>query len=90
MALIKVIEVLAESPNSWEEAAQAAVSKLPSQYAALPRSTLRNSRPRSRMIESPAIGSMRRSLSPLKGADHHAATILYQQYPPTGPSRSWG
>jgi flavin-binding protein dodecin len=27
MALIKVIEVLAESPNSWEEAAQTAVKK---------------------------------------------------------------
>jgi flavin-binding protein dodecin len=27
MALIKVIEVLAESPNSWEEAAQTAVKQ---------------------------------------------------------------
>ena len=27
MALIKVIEVLAESPNSWEEAAQTAVKE---------------------------------------------------------------
>jgi flavin-binding protein dodecin len=27
MALIKVIEVLAESPNSWEEAAQTAVTE---------------------------------------------------------------
>ena len=27
MALIKVIEVLAESPNSWEEATQAAVKQ---------------------------------------------------------------
>jgi flavin-binding protein dodecin len=27
MALIKVIEVLAESPNSWEEAAQTAVQQ---------------------------------------------------------------
>jgi hypothetical protein len=28
------------------------------------------------MIRSPAIGSTRRSLSPLKGADHYAAMIL--------------
>jgi hypothetical protein len=28
------------------------------------------------MIRSPAIGSTRRSLSPLKGADHYAATML--------------
>src|SRR4051812_745348 len=35
-----------------------------------------SSRPKSRMIGSPAIGSTRRSLSPLKGADHPAATIL--------------
>ena len=27
MALIKVIEVLTESPNSWEEAAQKAVTE---------------------------------------------------------------
>src|SRR3954469_1478960 len=36
----------------------------------------RSSRPKSRMIRSPAIGSTRRSLSPLKGAEHLAATML--------------
>ena len=75
MAMLKVIEVLAESKKSWEDAAQEAVTTAAKTMRGIKSINVKNFfKPPSIRARSSVIASMRRSHSRLRG---EAAFLLF-------------
>ncbi|MGH8626254.1 MAG: dodecin domain-containing protein [Gammaproteobacteria bacterium] len=63
MSMLKVVEILAQSEKSWEDAAQLAVQEAAKTVATSNRSISRRWRRRSRTIGSPTTGSVKISFA---------------------------